>query len=89
MDQNGDGKAAETRAAEFLRQHHRAQIIHFRAAEVRRIAQPQKAEFPHLAQHLARHVTLALPGLAIRLDLFTDEPSDLIAQERMLLAQVR
>ena len=88
MDQHGDGEAAEAGTAEFFRQHRRAEIVHLRAAIFGRIAQSQETQLAHLVQHLARHAALAFPGLAMGLDFFPDEPADLIAQERMLFAQI-
>ena len=46
-----------------------------------RVHQAQQAGVAHLAQHLARHHALALPGLGVRLHLAREEAGDLLAQQ--------
>ena len=66
VHQHGDGEAAVGGAAELLRQHGVGERIEPRAAELRRIAHAEQAERAHLAQHLARHEALLLPGIGER-----------------------
>ena len=89
MDQNRDGKPAESRAAQFFRQNRGAQIVHLRAADTRPdSASPETPARPSCARMLARHMTVTLPGLAMGLHLFADETADLVAQKRMLFAEI-
>ena len=89
MNERGNGDARKGRAAELFGQHHGRERIHLRAAVARRIADAEKAQAAHAAQHLARHVALLLPGERVRLDLGLDEAAHLRAQHLMLFREIR
>ena len=88
VHQHGDGEAAVGGAAELLRQHGVGERIEARAAELGRIAHAEQAERAHLAQGLARHVALLLPGIGERHHAIGDEAPDRVAQHRVLFAEV-
>ena len=54
----------------------------------RREHQAQQAGVAELAQHVARHAAVALPLLAVRLDLARNEARDLLAQQFVLGREV-
>src|SRR5581483_8761896 len=88
VHQHGDGEAAVGGAAELLRQHGVGERIEPRAAELGRVAHAEKAERAHLAQDLARHVALLLPGVGDGHHAIGDEAPDGVAEHGVLLAEV-
>ena len=89
MNQHRRGEAAEGRASEFLRPHHRRQRAHIGAAIFGRVAHAEKAERAHAAVDLARDLAVALPLLAMRHDFLLDKAADLLAQHPQFLGQLR
>jgi hypothetical protein len=88
MNQHRDRHAREGRSTEFFGQYDRGQRVHLRAAILRGIADAEKAELAHAAQHLARHHAVLLPLQRPRLDLLVDKAAKLGAQQFMLLAEI-
>src|ERR1700739_2423286 len=89
MDQRGDRDTRECREAKFLRQHDPRERVLRRPAIRFRVADPEKAERSHPSQDLARNKALLLPVLAIRLDFFLDETTNLIAKHVVLFLEER
>ena len=82
------GDAGKRRTAELFGEHDAGERVHLRSAVARRVADAEKAQAAHAAQHLARHVTLLFPGQRLRLDLGLDEPAHLRAEHLMLRREV-
>src|ERR1700739_3670825 len=89
MDQRGDRDTRECREAKFLRQHDPRERVLRRPAIRCLGAEPEKAERSHPSQDLARNKALLLPVLAIRLDFFLDETTNLIAKHLVLFGEER
>ena len=88
VHQHRHGKAAVSAAAQFLGQHDIGERIEPGAAMLGRIAHAEQAERAHLAQHLARHAALLLPGIAAREDFVGDEAPQGLPQHGVLLAEI-
>ena len=88
MDQNRNGEAAEGGLAQLLRQYGAGDGVHLAAAQFGAIADAEKAQLAHAAQHLARHFAVLFPLLRLRLDLFVDEAAQLVAEHHMFFADI-
>ena len=89
MYRDGNGKAPEGRTPQFLGKDDAAQGIHIATAIFLRVANAEKSEFTHFAQHLAGHKTLGLPGLGVGYDFLLHEATDLLAQHVLFFGKKR
>ena len=87
MHQHCDGKAAEGGAAQLFRQDHREERVLCCATVLLAIANPEKTELSHFAQHRARHHAGGFPLVAMRLYFFIDKAAHLLAKELVFFGE--
>ena len=78
MDQHRIGDAAIGRAPEFLGEDRRCDRVHLGTTILGRVADTEEAQFAHAAQDRTGNESVFFPAISTGLDLFLDEPADLV-----------